>query len=108
MEGSPLGPAPHALEHLTDLGHALDAGELGIDKVVELARFAEFETEAGLIAWATRVSCAAVRRKADLEVRRTLDDVREAERALPQLVASTTAAGWDSRASCPRRKARPW
>ncbi|HEX5937132.1 MAG TPA: DUF222 domain-containing protein [Actinomycetota bacterium] len=73
--------AAHALEHLTDLGHALDAGELGIDKVVELARFAEFETEAGLIAWARRVSCAAVRRKADVEVRRTLDDVREAERA---------------------------
>ena len=73
--------AAHALGHLTDLDHALGSGDLGIDKVVELARFAEFDTEAGLIAWAKRVSCAAVRRKADLEVRRTLDDVREAERA---------------------------
>jgi Domain of unknown function (DUF222)/HNH endonuclease len=73
--------AASALEHLTDLGHALDSGELGIDKVVELARFAEFETEAGLIGWAKRVSCAAVRRKADVEVRRTLEDAREAERA---------------------------
>lgn len=73
--------AAHALEHLTDLGHAFSTGELGIDKVVELARFASFETEAGLIRWATFVSCAAVRRKADLEVRRAIDDVRDAERA---------------------------
>jgi hypothetical protein len=49
--------------------------------VVELTRFATFETEAGLITWAKYVSAAAVRRKADLEVRRTIDDVRQAERA---------------------------
>jgi Domain of unknown function (DUF222) len=73
--------AAHALEHLTDLAHALATGELGIDKVVELTRFASFETEAGLIAWATHVSAAAVRRKADLEVRRAIDEVRDAERA---------------------------
>jgi hypothetical protein len=72
--------AAHALEHLTDLAHAFATGELGIDKVVELARFASFETEAGLIRWATFVSCAAVRRRADLEVRRAIDDAREAER----------------------------
>ena len=63
--------AGHALEHLTDLARAFSAGELGIDKVVELARFASFESEAGLIRWAMFVSCAAVRRRADLEVRRT-------------------------------------
>jgi hypothetical protein len=73
--------AAHALEHLTDLARALSSGELGIDKVVELTRFATFETEAGLITWAKYVSAAAVRRKADLEVRRTIDDVRQAERA---------------------------
>jgi hypothetical protein len=73
--------AAHALEHLSDLSRAFSTGELGIDKVVELARFATFESEAGLIRWATFVSCAAVRRKADLEVRRAIDDVREAERA---------------------------
>jgi hypothetical protein len=73
--------AAHALEHLSDLARAFSAGELGIDKVVELARFATFESEAGLIRWATFVSCAAVRRRADLEVRRAIDDVREAERA---------------------------
>jgi hypothetical protein len=73
--------AAHALEHLTDLARALSSGELAIDKVVELTRFATFESEAGLITWAKFVSCAAVRRKADLEVRRAIDDVREAERA---------------------------
>lgn len=73
--------AAHTLEHLTDLQHAFSSGELGIDKVVELARFASFESEAGLTEWAKYVSCAAVRRKADLEVRRAIDDVRQAERA---------------------------
>jgi hypothetical protein len=73
--------AAHALEHLSDLARAFSTGELGIDKVVELARFASFESEAGLIRWATFVSCAAVRRRADLEVRRAIDDVRDAERA---------------------------
>jgi hypothetical protein len=72
--------AAHALEHLSDLARAFSTGELGIDKVVELARFASFESEAGLIRWAQFVSCAAVRRRADLEVRRAIDDVREAER----------------------------
>ncbi|TMK16953.1 MAG: DUF222 domain-containing protein [Actinobacteria bacterium] len=73
--------AAHALEHLTDLAHALSSGELGIDKVVELARFATFESEAGLISWARFVSCAAVKRRADLEVSRTIEDVRDAEHA---------------------------
>ena len=73
--------AGHALEHLTDLARAFSHGELGIDKVVELARFASFESEAGLIRWASFVSCAAVRRRADLEARRAIDDVREAERS---------------------------
>jgi hypothetical protein len=73
--------AGHALEHLTDLARALSSGELGVDKVVELARFATFESEAGLISWARFVSTAAVRRRADLEVRRTIEDVRDAEHA---------------------------
>ena len=73
--------AGHALEHLTDLARALSSGELGIDKVVELARFATFESEAGLISWARFVSTAAVRRRADLEVRRAIEEVRDAEHA---------------------------
>jgi Domain of unknown function (DUF222)/HNH endonuclease len=73
--------AAHELEVLPDLSRAFSSGELGIDKVVELARFATFESEAGLIAWARFVSCWAVRRRADLEVRRSLEDVRQTERS---------------------------
>ena len=69
--------AAHALETLPDLSRAFSSGELGIDKVVELARFATFESEAGLIAWARFVSCWAVRRRADLTVRRSLDDAQQ-------------------------------
>ncbi len=69
----------HALETLPDLDRSFSSGELGVDKVVELARFATFESEAGLITWAKFVSCAAIRRKADLATR-SLEDVQEAER----------------------------
>lgn len=72
--------AAHALEALPSLSDALSGGRLGIDKVVELARFASFEDEDGLIAWASRVSVAAVRRRADLAVRRAIEEVREADR----------------------------
>ena len=50
--------AAHALRDLTRTAEALEHGRLGIDKVVELARFATVETEGALIAWAQRVSCA--------------------------------------------------
>jgi hypothetical protein len=72
--------AAHALETLPDLSRASSSGELRIDKVVELARFATFQSEAGLIAWARFVSCWAVRRRADLTVRRSLEDAQQAER----------------------------
>jgi hypothetical protein len=71
--------ASEALQTLPDLERALSSGELGVDKVVELSRFASFESEAGLISWAKRVSCAAVRRKADLETR-SIEEAQEAER----------------------------
>ena len=73
--------AAHALEGLPRLSEALEAGELGIDKVVELARFVTPETEARLIVWAKRVSCAAVRRRGDLEARAAREDVVDAEEA---------------------------
>src|SRR5437016_12140311 len=41
----------HALEGLPRIAEAFGAGELGVDKVVELTRFATPETEAGLISW---------------------------------------------------------
>ena len=41
--------AAEALESLPLVSHAFGSGDLGIDKVVELTRFATPETEAGLI-----------------------------------------------------------
>jgi hypothetical protein len=61
--------AAHALEELPGISAALATGELGLDKVVELTRFATPSTEVGLIRWARTVSPAAVRRRADREVR---------------------------------------
>lgn len=47
--------AAHALERLPRLSDALETGELSLDKVAELARFAAPETEAGLIRWAAEI-----------------------------------------------------
>jgi hypothetical protein len=69
--------AAFALEALPRLSDALTSGELGIDKVVELARFAEFDTEDGLVVWANRVSCAGVRKRADREVRMSQKDATD-------------------------------
>ena len=44
--------AAHALEHLPLISEAFSTGELGIDKVVELTRFATRETERDLLSWA--------------------------------------------------------
>ena len=73
--------AAYALEELPRLSESLDRGELGIDKVVELARFVTVEDEADLIGWAKRVSCAAVRRRGDLAARASREEVIEAERS---------------------------
>jgi hypothetical protein len=73
--------AAHALEDLPRLAWAFSSGELGIDKVVELTRFATQDTEAGLIAWATGVSCGAIRRRGDLAARRSIQDAKDAEAA---------------------------
>src|SRR5436189_4485851 len=50
--------AAYALETLPRVAEALAAGELGIDKVVELTRLATPETEADLVRWASTVSGA--------------------------------------------------
>jgi hypothetical protein len=73
--------AAHALESLPLIAEALERGELGIDKVVELTRFAEPGAEARLIRWATTVSVGAVRHRGDLEARASIKDVRENERS---------------------------
>ena len=73
--------AAHALGSLPVIAGALSSGALGIDKVVELCRFATPETEQGLLSWATRVSAGAIRRRADLEARRSSPETREVERS---------------------------
>ena len=61
--------AAHALETLPCTAEALATGALGIDKVVELARFATPEEEAQLLRWAREVSCGAIRKRGDLALR---------------------------------------
>jgi hypothetical protein len=73
--------AAHALEGLPRLADALVSGEVGLDKVVELTRFASPGTEADLVSWAKRVSCATVRHRADLERRASIQDDLDAERS---------------------------
>jgi hypothetical protein len=72
--------AGKALESLPRISAAFEKGELSIDKVVELARFATPETEPRLIRWAKGVSAAAIRRRADVESRPQTEEVTEAER----------------------------
>jgi hypothetical protein len=72
--------AAYALEERPRIAGALERGELGIDKVVELARFATPESEDRLIRWATEVSCGAIRRRAELLARAEREQVEEAER----------------------------
>lgn len=69
----------HALEQLPLISEAFCSGEFSIDKVVELTRLATPETEERLILWAKRVTAAAIRRRADLELRRDLAAEKEAE-----------------------------
>jgi uncharacterized protein DUF222/HNH endonuclease len=72
--------AAHALEGLPLLSEAFASGELGIDKVVELTRFATPETESRLIRWAQGVSCGCIRHKGDL-ASQSLEETRDAEQA---------------------------
>ncbi|MBI4261023.1 MAG: DUF222 domain-containing protein [Actinobacteria bacterium] len=73
--------AARALESLPLVSEALVGGELSIDKVVELARFATPEDEARLVAWAGGVSVGAIRRRGDLALARSVEPVREAHRS---------------------------
>ena len=73
--------AAYALEGLPRLSKAFSSGELGMDKVVELARFATAETEARLTRWAKGVSCACIRRKADLAARQSIEEAQDADRS---------------------------
>jgi hypothetical protein len=72
--------AAHALEGLPRVGEAFSRGELGIDKVVELTRFATPDTEAKLLKWAKRVSAAAIRQQGDLALAQPIEEAQDAER----------------------------
>jgi hypothetical protein len=73
--------AAFALERLPRVADALSGGALGIDKAVELTRFATSESEERLLVWARRVSCGAIRRRADIEAKATVADVVEPTRS---------------------------
>jgi len=70
--------AAYALEDLPLLSEAFASGDLGIDKVVELTRFATPETEPRLIRWAQGVSCGCIRHRGDL-ARQSIQEVQESE-----------------------------
>ncbi len=72
--------AAHALRRLPAISRAFEAGEIGIDKVVELCRIASPETESGLLRWAKGVSCGAIRARAELQARRARAQAEEADR----------------------------
>jgi hypothetical protein len=73
--------AAHALDSLPRISEALESGELHVDKVLELTRFATRETESRLVLWASGVSCGAIRRRADIAARRSPEDDEDVERA---------------------------
>jgi hypothetical protein len=73
--------AGHALEQLPALAEAFACGALSVDKVVELTRFATPSSEGRLLDWATDVSVASIRRKADLAARREIERTRDADEA---------------------------
>ena len=99
--------AAHALENLPRIAEALASGELGIDKVVELTRFATPETEARLIRWAMTVSVGAVRHRGDLEARaRSPTSGRPSGAGRSPGGTSTRDAGSGWRPICPPRPAR--
>ena len=72
--------AAHALEDLPLMAVALEDGRLSLDKVLELSRCATSATERSLIAWARRVSVAAVRHKAEVALRRSIEEARDYDR----------------------------
>ena len=63
-----------ALQTLPVTADAFERGELSIDKIAELTRFAEFDDEDALVHWAQGVSSGAIRRIGDLRSRERLDE----------------------------------
>ena len=72
--------AGRALTTLPATADALQRGVLGLDKVVELTRFAEFDDEDALVRWAQNVSSGAIRRAGDLRARDRAGEAAQEER----------------------------
>ena len=79
-EGLRLTTAAHALEHLPLITAAFETGVLSLDKVLQLARFATADSEKDLIRWAKRASVNAIRHKADVANRPSVEDTRAADK----------------------------
>ena len=77
-EGLRWTTAAHALERLPLISAAFERGVLSFDKVLQLARFAAPDSEKDLIRWARRASVNAIRRKADLAHRPSVEATRSA------------------------------
>ena len=69
-----------ALESLPLLRSALATGELGIEKVVELSRFATPEEEELLISWARNVPPGRIREEGDLRAKRSREESADISR----------------------------
>jgi len=63
-----------AMRTLPAIADAFERGVLGIDKIVELTRFAEFDDEDALVRWAQGVSSGAIRRIGDLRAREGIQE----------------------------------
>ncbi|MDP9222946.1 MAG: HNH endonuclease, partial [Actinomycetota bacterium] len=70
--------AAHALEDLPLISAALERGVLSLDKVLQLARFATPETEKELLSWSRRVGVNAIRHRADVANRPSLQETHSA------------------------------
>jgi Domain of unknown function (DUF222) len=68
-----------ALEGLPRIAEALSTGLLGLDKVIELTRFATAQSEVELIGWAKVRSVGRIRQEAELLARRSLEEAKDAE-----------------------------
>jgi hypothetical protein len=98
--------ASHVIAKLPHISEALQSGRLGLDKVVELCRFATPESEQRLIAWARRVTLATIRKRADVAGRPELEEVRSTAVPLPALVVERGRRQPGPRRTAPRRRGR--
>ncbi len=73
--------ASHSLGNLPGLVGAFATGRVGIDKVLELARFVTPENEERWINWAIKVNTSTVRDRADIEIKPDNEETKEKDRS---------------------------